>query len=80
MYVARGMEGVDPKCIQERTEGEGYGGSCVRRHLNTISFHGFVLMVSCFICRNLTLASFKKCVLIRIGYFSPVRSISVVMK
>ena len=43
MYVARGMEGVYPKCIQERTEGEGYGGSCVRRHLNTISFHGFVL-------------------------------------
>ena len=38
------------------------------------------LMVSCFICRNLTLPSFKKGVFVRNGYFSSMRSISVVMK
>ena len=37
-------------------------------------------MVSCFICRNLALPSFKKGVFVKNGYFSPVRSISVVMK
>ena len=40
----------------------------------------FCLKVSCFICRNSTLLSFKKGVLVRNGYFSPMRSISVVMK
>ena len=38
------------------------------------------VMVSCFLCRNLTLPSFKKGVFVRNGYFSPMRSISVVMK
>ena len=33
-----------------------------------------------FICRNLTLPSFKKDAFVRNGYFSPTRSISVVMK
>ena len=40
----------------------------------------FCTMVSPFICINLTLPSFKKDVFFRNGYFSPVRSISVVMK
>ena len=34
----------------------------------------------CFICRNLTLPSFKNGVFVRNGYFTPMRSISVVMK
>ena len=46
----------------------------------TISFHVFCLMVSYYICRNLTLPSFKKGVFVRNGYFSPMRSISVVVK
>ena len=36
----------------------------------------FLLMVSCFICRNLTLSLFKKGVFIRNGCFSTMRSIS----
>ena len=43
-------------------------------------FSYFCLMVSCFICRNLNLPLFKKGALVRNGYFSPMRSISVVMK
>ena len=34
MYVTRGMEGGHPKCLQRRTEGEGYHDSCVRTHLH----------------------------------------------
>ena len=79
MYVTRGMEGDHPKCLQIRTGGEGYHASCVRTHLHYL-FSCFCLMVSCFICRNLTLPSFKKGVFVRNGYFSPMRSISVVMK
>ena len=78
MYVTRGMERGHPKCLQMRTGGEGYHASCVRTHLHLFSC--FCLMVSCFICRNLTLPSFKKGLLVRNGYFSPMRSISVVMK
>ena len=74
MYVTRGMDGARPKCLRMRTEGEGYHASCA--HL----FSCFCLMVSCFICRNLTLPSFKKGVFFRNGYFSPMRSIAVVMK
>ena len=43
-------------------------------------FSCFCLMVSCFICRNLNLPLFQKGALARNGYFSPMRSISVVMK
>ena len=39
--------------------GEGYYASCVRMHLHYL-ISCFCLMVSCFVCRNLTLASFKK--------------------
>ena len=53
--------------------------------MNTSAYMGkevshFCAMVSPFICINLTLPSFKKGVFVRNGYFSPVRSISVVMK
>ena len=79
MYVTRGMEGGHPKCVRGRTGGQGYNASCVREHLRYL-FSCFCLMVSCFICKNLTLPSFKKGVLVRNGYFSPMRSISVAMK
>ena len=78
-YVTRGMERSHPICLQMRTGGERYHASCVRTHLHYL-FSCFCLMVSCFICRNLTLPSFKKGVFVRNGCFSPMRSISVVMK
>ena len=74
-----GNGGGHPKCAQVRTGGEGYHASCVRRHLHNL-FSCFFLMVSCFICRNLTLPSFKKGLFVRNGYFSTMRSISAVMK
>ena len=40
----------------------------------------FCLMMPCFICRELTLPSFKKGVFGGSGYFSPMRSISAVME
>ena len=78
MYATRGMEGGHPKGVQLRTGGEGYHASCVRTHLHYL-FSSFCLMVSCFICRNLTLPSFKKGMFVRNDYFSPMRSISVVL-
>ena len=45
----------------------------------TLSLSCFCLMVSCFICRSLTLPLFKKSVFVRNGH-SPIRSISGVMK
>ena len=56
--------------------------SCVRTHLHYLFscfLQRFCLIVSCFICRNLTLPLFNKDVLVRNGYFSPTKSISVVM-
>ena len=44
-----------------------------------LSFFMFCLMAPCFICRSLTLRSFKKDEFVRNGYFSQMRSISVVM-
>ena len=79
MYVTRGMEGGHRKCAQVLTGGEGYNASCVCTHLQYL-FSCFCLMVSCFICRNLTLPSFKKGEFVRNGYSAPMRSISVVMK
>ena len=79
MHVSRGMEGGHTKCLPMHKGGEGYQASCVRTHLHYL-FSCSCLMVSCFICRNLTLPSFKKGVFVRNGYFSPMRSISVVMK
>ena len=66
MYVTRGMERGHPKCLQMRTGGEGYHASCVRTHLHLFSC--FCLMVSCFICRDLNLPSFKKGLFVRNGY------------
>ena len=57
---------------------EGYHASCVRMHLHYL-FSCFYHMVSCFISGNLILPSFKKSVFARKSYFSPMRSIPVVM-
>ena len=40
----------------------------------------FCLMVSCFICRSLTLPPLEKSVFVRNGYFSPMILLSVVIK
>ena len=74
-----GYGGGHPKCVQVLIGGEGYHASCVRTQLHYL-FSCFCLMMSCFICRNLTLPLIKKGVFVRNGYFSPMRSISVVMK
>ena len=76
MYVTRGMKGSHPKCLQMPTGGEWSRASFVRTYLTSC----FCLMVSCFICRNLTVPLFKKGLFVRNGYFSPMRSISAVMK
>ena len=55
----------------------------VRRHLQNLFscfWKHFCPIVSFFICRNLNLASFKKDIFVKKGYFSLTRSISVVMK
>ena len=75
-YATGGMEGAGSPNMC--TGGEGYHASCVRTPLHYL-FSCFCLMVSCFICRKLSLPSFKKDVFVRNGYFSPMRSISVVM-
>ena len=72
-------EWSDPRCVQVHTEGEGYHASCVNLHLHYL-FLCFCLMVSCFICRILTLSSFKKGALVTNYYFSPMTSFSIVMK
>ena len=72
------MEWGHSKRVQVCTEGEGYLTLCVRTHLHYL-FSCSCLTVSCFICRNLNLSSFRKGVFDRNGYFSPMRSISVVM-
>ena len=59
MCVTRWLEGGHPKCLQMCTGGGRYHASCVRTHLH-YRFSCFCLMVSCFICRNLTLCVYKK--------------------
>ena len=55
------------------------GRGASRTHLHYLLPY-FCLMLSCFICRNLSLLSFKKGAFVRIGYFSQMRFIPVVMK
>ena len=62
---------------------KGCHAPCVHTHLHYLFsciWQYFCHIVSCFICRYLTLPLFKKDVFARNGYFSPTRSISVVMK
>ena len=82
-YKTKKRDGGHPKCIQLRT---GRGGVTPFEYVRTytISFHVFgsifCLIVSCFILRNSTLPFFKKDVFVRNGYFSLMKSISVVIK
>ena len=69
-YATGEMEGCHPKCVKVCTGGEGCHVSRVRTHLHYL-FSCFCLIVSCFICKNLTLASFKKGMFVRNDYFSP---------
>ena len=76
MYVTRGMEGVIQnayRCVQ--------GEKSIELHVYILTYISFQdTIMSCFICRNLTLPLSKKSVSVRNGYFPPIRSISVVMK
>ena len=78
MYVTRGMGrrgGGSSKMFTDAYSGRGVS----RTHLHYLLPY-FCLMLSCFICRNLSLLSFKKGAFVRIGYFSQMRFIPVVMK
>ena len=59
---------------------DAYSGRGISRtHLHYLLPY-FCLMLPCFICRNLSLLSFKKGAFVRTGYFSQMRFIPVVMK
>ena len=64
MYVTRGVKVFHPKCLQIHTERErerereGCDNSCLRTYIHYL-FACFCHMMSYFICRNLTLPSFK---------------------
>ena len=75
-----GNEVSHPKCVQVRKGERSITPHVYVRTYIMYLFSCFCLMVSCFICRNLTVPSFKKGVFVRNGYFSPIRSISVVMR
>ena len=79
-YATGGIERAHQNSVQVRTGREGYHVSCVRAPCVPYLFSYFCLIVSCLISGNLTLTSFKKGVFVRKGYFSPMRSVSVVMK
>ena len=84
LQICTGGEGYHASCISTNLHLFSYICLMVSRFMCTyeltLSLSYFFLMVSCFICRNLTLPSFKKSVFVRNGYFSPMRSTSVVMK
>ena len=70
-------KGGSSKMFTDANRGRGVSRfMCTYAHL----FSRFCLMVSWFICKNLTLPSFKKDVFLRNDYFSPTRSSTVVMK
>ena len=57
MYATGGGWRVHPKCVQLDAGGEGCHTSCVSTHLRCLFscfWQHFCLMMSCFICRNLT--------------------------
>ena len=62
--------GGHPKFVQVRTGGGVSRLMCT--YTLPLSLFMFCLMFSCFICRNLTLPSFKKGLFVRYGYFSPI--------
>ena len=66
-------------CPGAYRKGEHFHASCVRTDLHHL-FSCFYLIVSFFICRDLSLPSFKKGVFVRNVCFSQMRSISAVVK
>ena len=76
--------GVHPKYAQLRTGLPPVSHPMYMYALTFISFYIFgnifILLVSYFISRNLTLPIFKQDLFVRNGYFSQTRSIPVVMK
>ena len=69
MYATGEMEGSHQKCVQLRTGGEEYHALFTHTHLHYL-FSCFCLIVSCFICKNWTLISFKKGVFVRDNIFA----------
>ena len=78
-YATGGRMGVHRKCIELSSEG---GGATPHVYVRTCTlfmfWQFFCLIVSYFICRNLTLPLFKKDLFFWNDCFSPKRSISVV--
>ena len=80
---AAGLLGAHPKCVQLRTRAGGCHVSCARTNLHDLFscfWWHFLLIMSCFICRNLTLPLFKADMFMRNGYFSLMRLVSVIVK
>ena len=68
-----GLGGVSSKMRKAAYRGRECHASCVRTHLHYLFscfWQHFCLIVSCFICRNLTLSLIKKDVFIRTVIFS----------
>ena len=74
-----GGMGGHPKNLHLRTGG-GEVTPYVYPRTYTITFYVFTSILSCFICRNLTLPLLKRDVFVTNGYFALTRSISFVMK
>ena len=75
--------GGHPKCVQLHTVGASCHASCARTHLHYLFpciWHHLCFVMSCFICRNLTLILLKTDFHVRNCYFSPKRSISFALK
>ena len=82
-YATGGVMGGSSRMRTAAYRGRRCHASCVCKHLHYLFscfWQRFCFIVSCFFCRNWTLPSFKKDVFVRNGYFSPTRSISVIMK
>ena len=78
-----GMEERSSKIRTTAYRGRGCHMPRIRKHLHysfSCFWQHFCLTVFCFICRNLTLPLSKKDVFVRNIYFSPTKSVSVVMK
>ena len=65
--------GGRPKCIKLRIGRERVPPHVFSCPIFSCFWQHFCLILSCFICRNLTLPLIKKDVFIRNGYFSPTR-------
>ena len=70
--------GNHQNCVQLHTWGGGYYVLCIPKHSHLFSciWQHLFLIVSCFVCKNLTLPLFKQDVLVTNGFFSAMKSIS----